>query len=139
MVRHDVFTKEKRSWVMSRIRGKHTKIERLMKKELKEHEAKFRVHCNIIGRPDFVFTAEKVAVFVDGCFWHKCPKDYIEPVTRKEFWRKKIGGNVKRDRMVTRKLQKEGWKVLRFWEHEVEKHPANVALKIMRTVIGRGP
>jgi len=133
----DIFTKKKRSWVMSHIRGKHTRIERILDKELRKKDVKFKLHYGIPGQPDFVFVSEKVAVFIDGCFWHRCPMHYIAPITRKEFWKQKIGRNVKRDKYVTRKLRNDNWKVFRFWEHEVERYPDRVAGKIINYIKGR--
>src|SRR5947207_5342801 len=73
----------------------------------------------IPGRPDFVFRVEKVAVFVDGCFWHGCPQHYRPPTTRRKFWRAKVEQNRTRDRRVSRELRRIGWKVLRLWECEL--------------------
>ena len=116
----DVFTKKKRSWVMSRIRGKETKMEKFLAKEMKKAKIKFKAYPNIYGRPDFLIR-NKLVVFVDGCFWHKCPKHYSGPKSRKKFWYPKIESNVKRDKKVSRKLKREGYTVLRFWEHDIEK------------------
>lgn len=71
------------------------------------------------GRPDFVFPKEKIAVFVDGCFWHGCPKHKQIPETNTEYWRDKIRKNRQRDRRVTRVLRNSGWSVMRVWEHEL--------------------
>lgn len=127
----DVFTKEKRSWVMSRIKGKNTRIEKLLEKEFRKNNIRFRKHPRMFGRPDFLIN-KKLAVFVDGCFWHKCPEHYSEPKSRKGFWIPKIKKNIIRDRKVTRKLRKDGYSVLRFWEHDVEKKPERVVNKIIR-------
>ena len=70
-------------------------------------------------RPDFVFPKFRVAVFVDGCFWHGCPKHEPKPKNNAAFWRKKFARNIARDRLVTRTLRREGWRVLRIWEHEL--------------------
>jgi DNA mismatch endonuclease (patch repair protein) len=72
-------------------------------------------------RPDFVFRARRVAVFVDGCFWHGCPRHYRRPGSRRAFWDAKIARNQERDREVTRALRRAGWTVLRVWEHELAK------------------
>ena len=71
----------------------------------------------IIGKPDFANKKYKIAIFIDGCFWHRCPKHYIKPKTNIIFWKDKIRKNVKRDGAITKKLEKEGWKVIRIWEH----------------------
>jgi len=74
----------------------------------------------IYGKPDFVNKKQKIVVFVDGCFWHKCPKCYKEPKSRKEFWITKINNNVKRDKEVNKRLKRDNWKVIRVWEHEIK-------------------
>jgi DNA mismatch endonuclease (patch repair protein) len=81
----------------------------------------WRRHLPLPGKPDFTFKKEKVTVFVDGCFWHKCHKCYREPKTNTEFWRNKIETNVKRDRRVTKELKKAGWSVFRIWECQLRK------------------
>ena len=73
------------------------------------------------GKPDFVFMDKQVAVFVDGCFWHKCPKHYKKPKTNKKFWSDKIKKNTERDKKVNKKLRKDRWKVIRIWEHKTKK------------------
>ena len=70
-------------------------------------------------RPDFVFRKARVAVFVDGCFWHGCPKHCKLPVNNRAFWRRKLAVNRARDRLVTRSLRRLGWRVIRLWEHEL--------------------
>ena len=114
----DVFTKGKRSEVMSRIRGRGNKSTELkLLKLFKEHGITgWRRHQPLIGKPDFVFPKEQLAIFVDGCFWHGCPRCYIKPKQNAKFWEKKIGGNVKRDRKVSRQLRSEGWSVCRVRE-----------------------
>ncbi|WP_257957243.1 very short patch repair endonuclease [Nocardioides sp. B-3] len=67
---------------------------------------------------DIAFTRSRVAIFIDGCFWHGCPQHYVEPKTRTEFWSDKIAGNTARDLETTRLLEEAGWMALRFWEHE---------------------
>ena len=117
----DVLSKKQRSYVMSRIKSSKTGPEMIVKKELVKNGIKgFRMGVTVEGNPDFVNKKKKIAVFIDGCFWHKCPKHFRMPKTNKTFWLKKIDSNVKRDRNINRKLKKYNWKVIRFWEHEVE-------------------
>lgn len=73
------------------------------------------------ARPDFVFSRGRVAVFVDGCFWHACPRHRTTPASNRAYWEQKLKGNRKRDREVTRALVKQGWTVIRIWEHDVKK------------------
>ncbi|MEO0128601.1 MAG: very short patch repair endonuclease [candidate division WOR-3 bacterium] len=129
----DVLTKEQRSFNMSQIKGKNTKPEVLLRRLLYSKGIRgYRIHYKLSGKPDVVFTKKKIAIFIDGCFWHKCPVCFITPETRTEFWMKKIEDNVKRDKTVNKKLEKEGWTVLRFWEHEIKKSPGSVVSKIIR-------
>ncbi len=77
----------------------------------------WRRHQPVFGKPDFVFLKLRLALFVDGCFWHGCPKHGTKPRNNAAFWRKKFAANTRRDRLVTRTLRKNGWRVLRIWEH----------------------
>ena len=79
----------------------------------------WRRNSKLPGKPDFVFPKLKQAVFVDGCFWHGCPKHGTKPKTNASFWRKKIQRNQARDKEVNRLLRAKGWKVIRVWEHEL--------------------
>ncbi len=128
----DVFTKKKRSWVMSRIRSTNTKMENLLAKEMKKAGVKFRRYPKIFGKPDFLIKDKKTIIFIDGCFWHKCPKCYREPKTKKDFWLPKIEKNVERDRKVNKTLKRNGYKVIRFWEHDVEKNIDKCVKRILK-------
>ena len=132
----DVFTKEKRSQVMSRIRGRGNKdTELALARLLRLHGLTgWRRHQPVFGKPDFIFRAHRLAVFVDGCFWHGCPKHSNMPANNRAFWRKKLSGNHSRDQLVNRSLLKKGWRVLRIWEHELSK-PAR-SLARLRKAIG---
>ena len=84
---------------------------------------------------DFVFRRERVAVFVDGCFWHACPRHGTMPAGNRAFWKAKLARNTERDRLVTRSLRKAGWTVLRIWEHDLAaKHWPRVAGRIARAL-----
>jgi DNA mismatch endonuclease (patch repair protein) len=91
----------------------------------------YRIHYNLPGKPDLVFVKKRIAVFVDGCFWHKCPSCFKEPETRNEFWMKKIQSNVERDKKVDDLLKNDGWIIIRIWEHEIKKDPENAVKKIL--------
>jgi len=109
-----------RSEQMSRIRGKDTSPERLLRSALWKAGLRFRLQARTPhGRPDVVFPKARVAIFIDGCFWHGCPEHYVRPRTRSEFWSTKLLGNVERDRRQTLQLEAEGWRVGRFWEHQI--------------------
>ncbi len=129
----DVLTKKQRSYNMSRIKAGNTKPELILRKNLFEYGLRgYRLHTNLPGKPDIVFGPQKLVVFIDGCFWHKCPRCFIEPQTRKKFWLRKIGLNKKRDKEINKLLRKRGWKILRFWEHEIEKNASSVTKKIAK-------
>lgn len=128
----DVFTPEKRSEVMARIRGKgNASTEQRLINLFREYGvAGWRRNWPLPGKPDFVFPKLRIAVFVDGCFWHRCPRCYRQPVTRADFWEAKIARNVERDREVKRELKQRGWRVARIWEHAlVPGTPAHANVK----------
>lgn len=79
----------------------------------------WRRHARLAGKPDFVFRGERLAVFVDGCFWHGCPKHGRQPESHQSYWRGKMARNKARDLWATRTLRRAGWRVLRIWEHEL--------------------
>jgi len=132
----DVFTKEKRSWVMSRIRGSNTKIDLKMKKILSELGYSHQMYPKMFGNPDFIIKRKKIAIFCDGDFWHGYKYDSKKKPAKK-FWRNKIEGNMRRDKKISRKLRREGWSVLRFWEHDIEKSPDVCERKIARKISSR--
>src|SRR3972149_1453924 len=122
----DVFTKAKRSEVMSAVRGRGNRSTewRLRARLISSGISGWKLHPNdIIGKPDFVFPEKRVAIFIDGCFWHGCKKCRTIPATNRAFWLKKIERNRGRDKEVTHTLGRAGWSVLRFWEHEIKKKP----------------
>lgn len=138
----DVFTKQKRSEVMSRIRGGgNVSTEKRLITLMREHGIKgWRRKWPLPGKPDFAFPKQKVAVFVDGCFWHRCPKCYQKPATNADFWEAKISRNVQRDMEVNRALRKRGWKVVRIWEHSLKERPktrrhAHPALRVLERTL----
>jgi DNA mismatch endonuclease (patch repair protein) len=121
-----------RSQQMSRIRGKNTSPELLLRKALFHLGLRFRVHyATAAGKVDIAFCGQRLAVEVDGCFWHGCPDHYVAPKSSMTFWRAKLRENVARDRRQTLALVKDGWRVIRVWEHEVEWDPAAVANRIL--------
>ena len=108
---------------MSRIRSRGNKATELaLAKIFRRHKITgWRRHQKIFGNPDFIFRQGRLALFVDGCFWHGCPKHGTQPKGNAGFWRNKISRNQARDRLVTKTLKKSGWLVLRIWEHELSK------------------
>ena len=117
----DVFTKAKRSQVMASIRGSGNKGTEVALMQLLRRQGitGWRRHLRVFGKPDFVFQKLKLAVFVDGCFWHACPKHSNLPVNNRPFWKRKLEANKRRDRLVTRTLRARNWQVCRVWEHEL--------------------
>lgn len=117
----DTWTKEKRSEVMSLVRSRGNKdTELVMARFFRDRGITgWRRHPRVFGRPDFAFHRHRLAIFVDGCFWHRCPKHAREPKSNLPFWSKKFCANKKRDRLVNRTLRTRGWRVLRIWEHEL--------------------
>ena len=132
----DVFTKAKRSEVMSKIRGRgNKKTEIALMQHLRSGGVSgWRRHQPIFGKPDFVFRSDRVAVFVDGCFWHGCPRHQQYPATNREFWRKKLDANKRRDRLVTRTLRDKGWTVVRLWECQLTRNPGRCMARIERAI-----
>lgn len=119
----DCFTKEKRSEVMSKIRSKNTKAEVLVFRELRRRGIYFQKHYNKApGKPDIALPRKKKAVFIDGDFWHGYQFSKNKHRLPRKYWLKKIENNIKRDRQNRAKLRKEGWQVMRVWEHEVFKN-----------------
>ncbi len=117
----DIFSKEKRSAIMAAIRSynnKETEI-RFIGILRRNRISGWRRKQELEGNPDFVFPLRKLIVFIDGCYWHGCPVHFRLPKSNKAYWRTKIGGNRSRDRRITRHLKREGWRVLRFWQHEL--------------------
>lgn len=105
---------------MARIRSCNTSPERILRSALWSSGKRFRLHFRTqYGRPDIVFTRARVAVFVDGCFWHGCPKHYLRPRAASGYWAQKLLSNVRRDRRQTIALEQDGWRVCRVWEHEI--------------------
>jgi DNA mismatch endonuclease (patch repair protein) len=134
----DVFTREKRSAVMRAIRSSGNReteikfIEILRHARIKGWRRKFP----LVGRPDFCFPKARIAVFVDGCFWHGCPTHGRKPTSNIGYWHTKLARNKARDAEVVLGLQKKGWFAIRVWEHDLAR-PAKI-LKRIQTMIDRG-
>lgn len=115
---------------MSSIRGRDTKVELLVRKELHKRGYRYRVNASwLVGKPDIVFTRIRLAVFVDGDFWHGWKfNEWSEKLP--PYWRDKIAGNMARDHRHTVQLRREGWTVMRVWEHDVENNFARCIERI---------
>ena len=117
----DTLTKAQRSYCMSRIKSKGTTIERKFSKYLFSQGYRgYRLNYKIIGNPDIMLIKPRIAIFIDGCFWHKCPKCYRRPKSNNDYWDKKLALNVKRDKKKRDTLKKQGYRVIKFWEHQIQ-------------------
>jgi DNA mismatch endonuclease (patch repair protein) len=163
----DVFSKRKRSEVMSRIRSRGNKdtelalakllrangitgwrrhalvratvesswlkVESRKRKQSKTPQPS-TFNPQLTVRPDFVFRKQRTVIFVDGCFWHGCPKHATKPANNRAFWKKKLAGNKTRDRLVNRALRRAGRRVVRIWECDLAKHPESCIRRIQQVL-----
>ncbi|MCK5233654.1 MAG: very short patch repair endonuclease [Candidatus Aenigmarchaeota archaeon] len=127
----DRITKQQRSKIMSHIRSKNTSLELYFRKLLSKDRLRgYRLHYKILGVPDIVFVSKKIAIFIDGDFWHGYNWKNLHKIPPKKYWQAKIERNIARDKRYTMQLKKEGWTVLRFWEHDVKKNPDRCIKKV---------
>lgn len=126
----DSMTPAQRSRCMSRIRSADTKPELALRKRLFEKGLRFRTRLKLPGKPDIAFTRARMAVFVDGCFWHGCPQHGTSPRSNTDYWTAKLQRNGERDRAVDAALSADGWEVIRYWEHEIKDDVERVADEI---------
>jgi DNA mismatch endonuclease (patch repair protein) len=159
--KQESFPKSKRSEVMSRIRSRGNKDTEIALAKLfrRQRITGWRRHLEIRGRarsplravarttgahgvtrptfrvrPDFVFPKSRLAVFVDGCFWHGCPRHATKPKNNRAFWRRKFSRNKARDLFVNRELRKLGWRVIRIWECSLQRRPMNCLRRIRQAI-----
>ncbi len=141
----DIYTRAERSALMAKVRGRgNLTTEQALAKLLRAQGwSGWRRQQVVRGRaagerfqtrPDFVFPVRRLAVFVDGCFWHGCPRHGTRPRGNAAFWRAKFRRNQERDRRDTRRLRGAGWRVLRLWEHELKPKARAVLLRKLRRV-----
>ena len=129
----DVMSRAARSSLMSRIRGKDTGPERTLRSMLHREGFRYRLHAaGIPGRPDLVFPTRRLVVFVDGCFWHACPRHFSMPATNRRFWERKIARNVARRSEVMTELRTAGWRVHTVWECRLREKPRLELRRIVR-------
>lgn len=137
----DIFEPAKRSEIMSRIRGRDTKPELVVRRIAHRLGFRYRLHRqDLPGRPDIVFPRYRAIIMVHGCFWHRHPgcKYAYTPKTRVQFWRKKFEGNVVRDRRIELALSELGWRTMVIWECETKDHQ-DVAARIESFLRGSDP
>lgn len=134
----DVFSANKRSEIMSRVRGRGNQATELaMVALLRRYRLTgWRRHVPVFGKPDFVFPKRRVAVFVDGCFWHGCPRHATQPASNAAFWEEKLARNRTRDRLVTRTLKQRGWLVVRVWQHELLRRGERQLVRRIQRAVG---
>jgi len=129
----DRISKEKRSLNMAKIGSKNTQPELLMFKLLKDHNLKFKKHYDTFGKPDIAFPEIKIAVFVNGEFWHGRNFSKIKDRLA-DFWKDKIGKNIRRDRKNYKLLKNNGWEVIIIWDKDLKKNPNKELSKILSSI-----
>lgn len=128
----DNLTVKQRSQCMSRIHSKWTSPERKIHAYLKGDKIKHKMHPSLPGNPDILLVTSRTVVFLQGCFWHKCPKCYVEPKSRKSYWLPKLEKNVERDKRAVQSLKRAGYKVLIIWEHEIKSNFKKIIRKLQK-------
>lgn len=122
---------------MRSIRARDTVPETALRRMIRSSgERGYRVAPRITGRPDLAWSGLRVAVFVDGCFWHGCPEHCRIPKTRPDYWPAKIERNRRRDLRVATELEGAGWRVIRIWEHDVQTNAEAAAARVLTLVRG---
>jgi DNA mismatch endonuclease (patch repair protein) len=132
----DVWTKKKRSEVMSLVRSRGNKdTELVLVRLFRKHKISgWRRHVDLFGKPDFAFRKHRLTIFVDGCFWHGCPKHARQPKSNRAFWKRKLSVNMKRDKLVNFTLRRAGWRIIRIWECALQKRPQSCVERILRAL-----
>lgn len=130
----DTVSPNERSRIMAKVKPSGNKSTEVAVVSLLRatHLSGWRRHYSLDGNPDFVFPHRRIALFVDGCFWHGCPKHCRIPHTHRRYWVNKISGNKRRDNRTNRQLRKKGWSVYRFWEHDIGTPRALLMLEKIR-------
>jgi len=135
--RNPIPISNKTSELFSKIHGKNTKPELFIRKALWRNKLRgYRLWPNLVpGRPDICFTKYKIAIFVNGCFWHRCPKcNPPFPKTHEDFWREKFAKNVARDHIKNELLEEQGWKVFTVWECEIKNYPEQTLRRLIDAI-----
>lgn len=135
----DIYTRAKRSQIMSCVRGSGNRATELRMIELfrKYGIHGWRRNVSLSGKPDFVFQMNRLALFIDGCFWHGCSKHGAIPSNNRNFWKGKLTQNKVRDRITNRSLRSRGWQVLRIWQHELAKRSEHVVIRRVRAALAK--
>lgn len=133
----DIFSADKRSEIMRKIKSKDTKIEIEFRKLLWQKGIRFRKNVlKMKGKPDIIISKNKIIIFLDSCFWHCCPNHFKMPKSNTLYWNRKIEYNKQRDSKINAYYKEFGWHVLRFWEHELQKNSIYASLlKVEETIL----
>lgn len=135
----DTVSPDVRSRTMRAVKGKNTTLEMSLRRALWSAGVRgWRLHSNKLpGKPDLVFSTSRVVVFIDSCFWHGCALHLRMPKSNLDYWQAKIGRNKTRDLLNTKELRTLGWRVLRFWEHEIRENAEKCVAKVERAIARR--
>ena len=135
----DVFDKQKRSDIMSKVRSKGNKSTelRLIKLFNANQIIGWRRNYPVRGKPDFVFIKQRVAIFIDGCFWHGHDCRNTRPSDNAEYWQNKRERNMKRDKIITELFEQRGWRVLRIWECELKKSNEAATVELIQNILNQ--
>lgn len=133
----DTFSKTERSRIMASVKSRNSKSTELRFISVLKDEAitGWRRNYPLIGKPDFVFPRLRIAVFIDGCFWHGCPSHCRMPSSNVTYWNSKIEKNKIRDKTITKTLKMKGWQVIRIWEHEIKSGKINNKLNRIKKIV----
>lgn len=130
----DTVSKKKRSEIMSRVKSVDSRIETSFRKELWRNGFRYGKNSSgYFGKPDILLKRYKTIIFIDSCFWHGCKKHCRMPASRKNYWLAKIKRNVDRDKIVSRYYRKNGWIIIRIWEHELAKKRPGV-IRVLKKI-----
>lgn len=121
---------------MSRMPRVNSEPELRLRRALHARGLRYRIHARLPGRPDIAFTRARLAVFVDGCFWHSCPEHGVLPKSNQDWWREKLETNVQRDRRKDEELQGLGWTPLHIWEHQSSEQAADIVQRLRSSILG---
>ena len=132
----DNLTKEQRHKNMTHIRSTNTKIETDVAKALWKLGFRFRKNVKTLpGKPDIAIQKYKIVIFLDSCFWHKCPEHFKKPKSNLEYWEPKIKRNIERDAEINQYYEDNNWHILRIWEHDIKKKPFKNTIEKIKNFI----
>ncbi|HEX8230927.1 MAG TPA: very short patch repair endonuclease [Chloroflexia bacterium] len=130
----DTFSPKKRSEIMRRVKGKNTSLEMKVRSALHRRGLRYRLSYSLPGKPDLVFVKARIAVFIDSCFWHGCPRHVRMPNSNQEYWQAKIRRNVERDVKTNELYEELDWRIIRVWEHDLKEDFEASITRLQRAV-----